>query len=277
MRPSCHCAIGSPAVAASWRAANCSADEMPPPAPSIALAMACAASAAVLASGIGAVAAGGPGISAGGAGGLSCAKAGTANSSADNTLTEMRAEAPLDIRILLLFALRSWVGERAKPRRTNQLGILPDRARAIFGLARCPALLALGKFLVADVDRNLAGHRVERDDVAILDQGDRAADRSFRPDMADAEAARCAREPPVGDERNLVAHALAVERRRGRQHFAHARAALGALVADDENLAFLIGTIVDRLEALLFGIEHACRADEALALEAGDLHDRTVG
>jgi hypothetical protein len=32
----------------------------------------------------------------------------------------------------------------------------------------------------------------------------------------------------------LLAHALAVERRRGRQHLAHAGAALGAFVADHE-------------------------------------------
>ena len=69
---------------------------------------------------------------------------------------------------------------------------------------------------------------------------DRAADRRLRADMADAEAARRAGEAAVGDERDLVAHALAVERRRGGEHLAHAGAAARALVADDEHLAFLV-------------------------------------
>src|SRR3569623_3738643 len=130
----------------------------------------------------------------------------------------MRTEAPLDIRILLLLALcaRGW--QRAVAGRPHELGILPDRTRAILGLARRPALLALGEFVLADVHGNLSRDRVEGDDVAILDQSDRTADSRLRPDMADTEAARRPREAAVGDERDLVAHALAVERRRGRQH-----------------------------------------------------------
>jgi hypothetical protein len=69
---------------------------------------------------------------------------------------------------------------------------------------------------------------VDLDDVAVLQQRDRAADRRLRPDMADAEAAGRAGEAAVGDQRDLAAHALAVERRRGRQHLAHAGAALAA-------------------------------------------------
>ena len=78
------------------------------------------------------------------------------------------------------------------------------------------------------------------DDVAVLEQRDRPADGRLGADVADAEAARGAGEAAVGDQRDLVAHALAVERRRGRQHLAHAGAALGALVADDEDVAVLV-------------------------------------
>jgi hypothetical protein len=77
--------------------------------------------------------------------------------------------------------------------------------------------------------------------------------------MADAEAAGGAGKPSVGDERNLVAHALAVERSGRRQHLAHARATLGALVADHQNLAFLVRAIGHSFEALFLGIETARR------------------
>ena len=73
------------------------------------------------------------------------------------------------------------------------------------------------------------------------EEADRPAERRLRPDMADAEAARAAGEAAVGDQRDLLADALAVERRGGRQHLAHAGAAARALVADDEDLAFLVG------------------------------------
>ena len=78
------------------------------------------------------------------------------------------------------------------------------------------------------------------DDVAVAQQRDRAADRGLGADMADAEAARRAGEPSVGDQRDLAAHALAVERGGGRQHLTHAGAALGTLIANDEHVAFLV-------------------------------------
>jgi hypothetical protein len=100
------------------------------------------------------------------------------------------------------------------------------------------ALRASVRLVELDIER--AGGGVDDDHVAVAQQADRAADRRLRPDMADAEAARGAGEAAVGDQRHLVAHALAVDRRRGRQHLAHAGAALGALVADDDDVAFLV-------------------------------------
>ena len=80
--------------------------------------------------------------------------------------------------------------EGTETRRSHQLGIFPDRARAIFRLSRLPALGALGQLRIADIDRDLARHRIQGDDIAVLDMGDRAADRGLGTDMADAEAAR---------------------------------------------------------------------------------------
>src|SRR5829696_8069564 len=75
------------------------------------------------------------------------------------------------------------------------------------------------------------------------------------PDMADAEAARRAREAPVGDQRHLLAHALAIKCGSGRQHLAHAGAALGAFIADHDHRALGDLALLDRREALLLAIE----------------------
>src|SRR3546814_15661494 len=91
--------------------------------------------------------------------------------------------------------------------------------------------------------------------------------------MADAEASRRAREAPVGDQRHLFAHALAVKRRRGRQHLAHAGAALRPFVADDDDRTFLDLTRLDRGEAILFALEHLSRAAELQAVHARHLAD----
>ena len=203
----------------------------------------------------------------------SCAATGAASVSPRAT-----SSGSLDIRILLLLALGAGIGQRAVARRAHELGILPDRARAVLGLARRPALLAAGEFLVGDVDRDLAGRRIEGDDVAVLDVGDRAADGGLGADVADAEAAGGAREAAVGDERDLVAHALAVERGGGREHLAHAGAALGALVADDEHVAFLVARACRRTRST----PPRCRRRapgrrSAEFFMPGDLHDRAVG
>src|SRR5207237_2196917 len=109
------------------------------------------------------------------------------------------------------------------------------------------------------------------DHVAVLDKPYRPADGRLRPDMANAEATCSTGKTSVRDQRHLAAHALTVERRRRRQHLAHARTAARPLVADDENLAFLVFAQRNRFEALLFRIEAARRAREFQFRHAGDL------
>ncbi len=98
---------------------------------------------------------------------------------------------------------------------------------------------------------------------------------TLRPDVTHAEPARRAREPAVGDQRDLLAHALAGQGRRGGQHLTHARASSGAFVADHDHLAFLVFTPFHSLERVLFTFEDPGRASEALLLgaHARDLHD----
>src|SRR3546814_15389868 len=91
--------------------------------------------------------------------------------------------------------------------------------------------------------------------------------------MTNAEAAGRARESAVGDQRDRIADTLAVERRGGRQHLAHAGTALRPLVADDEDATFLVLALVDRLAGVFLTIEAAYRAAELQVLHAGELHD----
>ena len=86
----------------------------------------------------------------------------------------------------------------------------------VYGRARLPAPGAVRELGRGELDVERAGLGVDVDDVAVLEQADRAADRRLGADMADAEAARGAREAAVGDQRHLVAHALAVDAPRSR-------------------------------------------------------------
>src|SRR5690625_210275 len=120
---------------------------------------------------------------------------------------------PSEIRIAVAITLSAGVSHSALLRSSDLLGIFPERARAIDGLARTsPFLAAVRQFLVAQIDLDRPGLGVDRDSIAIPDQSDRPANRGLRSDMADAEAARRAREAPIGDERNLRAHALPRDR-----------------------------------------------------------------
>src|SRR5260221_9019044 len=100
------------------------------------------------------------------------------------------------------------------------LRVFPQGARLVVVPARLPLLAARRQLGVAELDAEGAGLGVDGDNIAVAQQPDRAADRRLRPDMADAEAAGGAGETPVGDERHLLAHALALDARGGAEHLA---------------------------------------------------------
>src|SRR5437763_4060840 len=200
------------------------------------------------------------------------ASAGAASAVAPNTNTTM---VRLDIRIALFLVRAARVGHCPTDRWSNLLSIFPERARRVVSRASGPFGLALGKLLVAQFYVKGTGDRVDLDDIAVLEQPDRAADGGFRPDMADAEAAGGAGEATVGDERDLAAHALAGQRRGGLEHFPHAGPALRALVADHDDFAFAVGALLDGLESILLTVEAPGRAGEPEVGHSRDFHDRT--
>src|SRR5215469_97555 len=134
----------------------------------------------------------------------------------------MPADAALDIRINMGLPLAARMRDGALLRIPDGLSIAPESTRLIVMAPRLPGLAALGELGIGEVDAERPLLGVEADDVAIPDQADRPAHRRLRPDMADAEAAGGAGEAAVGDEGDLVAHALAVNGRGRRQHLAHA-------------------------------------------------------
>src|ERR1700689_424784 len=189
----------------------------------------------------------------------------------------MRRMAALRIRITRLLGTAARMGHRAIARRPDLLGVFPQIARPIFLGARLPGFGAGRKLGVAQLDVERALFGIELDDIAIANEPDRAAHGSLRPDMADAETARRAGEPAVGDQRDLAAHALTVEGSGGRQHFTHAGAAFRALVTDDQHVAFPVRPVFDGYEASFLAVEAARRPGETQACHAGNLNDGAFG
>src|SRR5438067_12917373 len=127
-------------------------------------------------------------------------------------------------------------------------------------LTRPPFSFTLGELCVGQLYVKSSGNCVDFDGIAVLQERDRPAHGRFRPDMADTESSSSAREPAVGDQRDLAAHALPGQRRRGREHFPHAGTAARSLIANDNDLAYLVGFLLDRLEGVVFPIEAPGRA-----------------
>src|SRR5262245_51365711 len=122
--------------------------------------------------------------------------------------------------------------DRAAPGRPDLTRILGENARRVDRLARLPRGLAPGQLIGGKLDVDHALLRVDHDDIAVAQEADRPGVRRLGPDMPDAKPARRAGEAAVGDECVVLALALAVERGRRREHLAHARSALGPLIAN---------------------------------------------
>ena len=101
---------------------------------------------------------------------------------------------------------------------------------------------------------------VDRDDVAVAEEGDRAADRRLGRNVADRRAAGGAGEPAVGDQRDGRALAAALDGRGGGQHLPHAGAALRAFVADDDDVAVVDEAGIDGGLGLFLRVKAAGRA-----------------
>ena len=106
----------------------------------------------------------------------------------------------------------------------------------------------------------------------------RAAVLGFGGDVADDEAVGAAGEAAVGDEGDVVAEAGAHDGAGGGEHLGHAGAALGAFVADDDDVALLdLPSAPGRGACLLRSRSTLAGPREVQAFLAGDLGDGAVG
>src|ERR1700742_437663 len=85
-----------------------------------------------------------------------------------------------NVRITLFLVRATWMGDGAIHRRPDLLGILPQRTRCLISRARGPFGLAFGEFGVTQFYVKSPDHRVDLDDVTVLQQCDRSADGGFR-------------------------------------------------------------------------------------------------
>ncbi|WP_166654839.1 hypothetical protein [Mycobacterium sp. BK086] len=95
--------------------------------------------------------------------------------------------------------------------------------------------------------------------------------------MPDAQTRRAAREPAVGHQQHVLAEARTLDGAGDREHLAHARAALGALVADDDHVAVSDGAVLESVECCPLTLENPCGAFEHIGVEAGRLDHRALG
>ncbi len=142
-------------------------------------------------------------------------------------------------------------------------------------------MLPLGEAGLQFRSRNAQGDRallgVDGDLVAVLDDGDGAADEGFGGDVADDEPMAAAAEASVGDEGDVFAEALAHDGAGGGKHLAHTGAAFRAFHAHDDDVAFLDLVVKDRLQRGFFGLEDNGFAFEFEAFLAADLADGAFG
>src|SRR5437016_2032786 len=171
---------------------------------------------------------------------------------------------------------RSLMGDGAAGRLPDQTRVFGKRSGAMPGWWLRPFISAPCQFVITDQNIHPARAGIDTNPVAFAHQRQRAADEGFRRDISDAHAARCARETPVGDKGDFLAHPLAVDQCGDAKHLAHAGAADRAFVPDDEHVAFTVLALPDGLDTRLLILEHPRGALEQQLLQAGDLDHGTI-
>ena len=137
---------------------------------------------------------------------------------------------------------------------------------------------ALGQLFVGKLDVHRTVRDINGNDVAVLDQGNRALVCRLGSDMADGQTGGAAGIAAVGQHGDLLADTLALDERRWVQHLLHARAALRALVTDDQRHTGLQSVVEDDLDGLFLGFDDQCRSTEGpnLLRHTGGLHHAAV-
>src|SRR6516162_11139111 len=142
-------------------------------------------------------------------------------------------------------------------RRRNQLRIFRHYARHVTRRRWFPPGTAL---LETRLNVQPTRLHVERDLIAVPQQGDRSTVRRLGRHVPDHQPVCCATETAVRDQRDRPAQALANKRTGHGQHFAHPRSAFGAFVTNHNHVAGLDLPPLYGCEAGFLGIENTRRA-----------------
>ena len=136
----------------------------------------------------------------------------------------------------------------------DQLRVSREVTGGDFRLSGLPLGSALGKLVVGNHQGDRVVRDVDFDHVALLDQSDRTADRRFGRDVTDGCTSCRAGKTSVGNQRDGAAETSAHDSGGGVEHFAHAGAALGTFIADDNNVAFDDIAAVDGSHCVLLAV-----------------------
>jgi len=173
--------------------------------------------------------------------------------------------------------LRIVAANGAAGRLADQPCIFGQCSRPMPRWRRLPGFPTCGEFIIVDQQVHAARAGIDPDTVAFAHQRQRTADEGFRRHIADAHAAGRAGKASVGDEGNVLAHALAIDQRGDTQHLAHAGAANRALIADDQHVAGGIFAVAHGVDAMFLVLEHARGPFEHQIPEAGHLDHGAIG
>src|ERR1044072_2523967 len=169
------------------------------------------------------------------------------------------------------------MGHRAARRLAYLARVFVRRGGAMSRRFWRPGLPAPRQFGVVDQNIHPARRGVNQDAVAVAQERQRATDKRFRRDIADAHAAGGAGEAAVGDQSHLLPHALAVDQRGDAEHLPHAGSPDWSLVADHQHLSRLVVALTDRLDTTLLVLKNARAALERQRLQSGAFYHRAIG
>mmetsp|Transcript_9022 Transcript_9022/g.23677 ORF Transcript_9022/g.23677 Transcript_9022/m.23677 type:complete len:326 (-) Transcript_9022:975-1952(-) len=157
---------------------------------------------------------------------------------------------------------------------TRYHGCVLFQSAAQFVLGRHdPVCLARLELFLGELYRYAPKPRFQHDHITFLQQADGTSDRCLRTHVSDHDAVRAPAEATIRDECDRLSEPCAHDRSRWRQHFAHARSAPWAFVADDDNIVWYNFACKDGIERFLLGIEHACRSPVLFNFFSAELYD----
>src|SRR5579871_3360353 len=108
---------------------------------------------------------------------------------------------------------RSVMSYGASRRLAHELCIFRERSCPVAWRPLLPGRTPSGKFTLIDAQIHAPRRGIDLDPIAVAHQRQRSADKGLRRDIANAHPARRAGEATVGDQRDLLAHALSVDQR----------------------------------------------------------------